>query len=325
MVISFLWYIYAMQKRLSISNVEKAVHSIDPVFLNSPQFFQEPLGESLACRLLLKVETLNPVRSFKGRGADLLVSNSKEDGLLCASAGNFGQAMAYACRKAKKKLIVYASTKANPLKIDRMKGLGAEVILFGDDFDAAKAEAKRVATVKKIRFVEDAVDLETLTGAATIGVELLCLKEQIDFVLVPLGNGALLNGVARIYKEYSPSTRIIAVQAKGAPAMVESWKEGTLKVHEQINTIADGIGVRIPIPQALEDMDGLVDDAYLVKEDTIIHAMKLIHMHAGIVAEPSAVVGIAAVIENRTAFRNKSVATIITGGNVSETHMDLWL
>ena len=322
---SFHWYIYAMQKRLAISEVEKAVHSIDPVFLNSPQFFQEPLSDSLGCRILLKVETLNPVRSFKGRGADLLVSNSKENELLCASAGNFGQAMAYACRKAKKKLIVYASTMANPLKVDRMKSMGGEVILFGEDFDAAKAEAKRVAAIKKIRFVEDAEDLETLTGAATIGVELLRMKERIDFLMVPLGNGALINGVARIYKEYSPFTRIIAVQAKGAPAMVESWKEGRLKIHEQINTIADGIGVRIPIPQALEDMDGLVDDAYLVKEETIIQAMKLIHVHAGIVAEPSATVGIAAIIENNAVFKNKSVAAIITGGNVSESHMGLWL
>jgi threonine dehydratase len=314
-----------MQKRLSISEVEKAVHLVDPVFLHSPQFFQEPLGDSLGCRLLLKIEILNPVRSFKGRGADLLVSNARENELLCASAGNFGQAMAYACRKAGKKLIVYASTNANPLKVDRMKGMGAEVILLGDDFDAAKAEAKRISTLKKIRFVEDAVDLETLTGAATIAVELLRQKERIDFLLVPLGNGALLNGVARIYKEYSPSTKIMAVQAKGAPAMVESLKEGKVKIHDQINTIADGIGVRIPVPQALEDMEGLVDDTYLVQEETIIQSMKLIHRHAGLVAEPSAVVGIAALIENNNAFKNRSVATIITGGNVSETQMDLWL
>ncbi len=314
-----------MQKRLSLREVESAVHRIDPVFLNSPQFFQEPLGDLLQCKLLLKIETLNPVRSFKGRGADLLISNSKEVELMCASAGNFGQAMAYACRKATKKLIVYASTQANPLKIDRMKCLGAEVILYGDDFDSAKAEAKRIAVEKKIRFIEDALDLETLTGAATIGLELLRMKERIDFLIVPLGNGALINGVARVFKEHSPSTKIIAVQSKGAPAMVESWKEGKIKIHEQINTIADGIGVRVPIPQALEDMNGLVDDAYLVDEDTIIRSMKLIHVHTGIVAEPSAVVGIAAILENQAAFNNKSVATIITGGNVTENQMNLWL
>src|SRR5258706_1000818 len=248
-----------MKKRFSLSDVERAVQSIDPLFLNSPQFFLEQLKDLLGCNLLLKVETLNPVRSFKGRGADLLVSNATENELMCASAGNFGQAMAYACRKANKKLMVYASTNASPLKIDRMKALGAEVILSGDDFDGAKSEAKRAAAKMKIRFVEDALDLETLTGAATIGLELLRFHEPIDFLLMPLGNGALLNGVARIYKAHSPSTRIIAVQAKGAPAMVESWKAGNIKIHEKINTIADGICERIHIPQELEDMQGLGD------------------------------------------------------------------
>jgi len=314
-----------MQKRLLISEVEKALPRIDPVFLNSPQFFQEPLSEALGCRLLLKIETLNPVRSFKGRGADLIVSNAIENELMCASAGNFGQAMAYACRKANKKLSVYASTKANPLKLDRMKSMGAELILFGDDFDSAKAEAKSTAAKMKIRFVEDALDLETLTGAATIALELLRVKEQIDILLVPLGNGALLNGVARIFKVYSPHTRIIAVQAKGAPAMVESWKERKIRIHDQINTIADGIGVRIPIAQALEDMEGLVDEAYLVEEETIIESMKLIHRHAGLVAEPSAVVGLAALLENKGVFENQSVATIITGGNLTEVQMNVWL
>src|SRR5258708_36813790 len=99
-----------MQKRLSLNAVDKAVQLIDPVFLNSPQFFHEPLGDQFECRLVLKIETLNPVRCFKGRGADFLVSNSIESELICASAGNFGQAMAYACRKAKKKLTVYART-----------------------------------------------------------------------------------------------------------------------------------------------------------------------------------------------------------------------
>ena len=312
-----------MQKRLSIREIDKAVQLIDPVFLNSPQFFQEPLGDQLGCRLLLKIETLNPIRCFKGRGADLLVSNSIEIELICASAGNFGQAMAYACRKANKKLIVYASTNANPLKLDRMKSLGAQVVLFGEDFDAAKAEARRVSAEQKIRFVEDAVDLETLTGAATIGLELLNAGEHIDCLVIPLGNGALLNGVARVFKERSHSTRIIAVQAKGAPAMIESWKDGKIITHEHIKTIADGIGVRVPIAQALEDMGGLVDESYLVREETIIQAMKLVHVHAGIVAEPSAVVGIAALLENKSVFKNKTVTTIITGGNVTVSQMNL--
>ncbi len=311
--------------RLDISTIENASQIIDPVFQNSPQFLNEPLSDLLGCKLLLKVETINPIRCFKGRGADFLVSQAKENRLVCASAGNFGQAMAYACRKANKKLIVYASHKANPLKIERMQNLGAEVILSGEDFDEAKSIAKKVAQEKDLRFVEDGLDIETLAGAGSIGLELIKQFLNIDAILIPLGNGALLNGVARVFKEKSSNTKVIAIQAAGAPAMVESWKENKLISYSHINTIADGIGVRIPIAQALEDMKGLVDDGMLVNEASIVEAMKLLHTHAGIVVEPSGAVGLAAILENKKDFKNKTVGTIICGGNLTEEQIKMWL
>ncbi|MBA3953560.1 MAG: pyridoxal-phosphate dependent enzyme, partial [Rubrobacter sp.] len=265
-------------RRLSLGRVEQAARVIDPVFLNSPQFVCEPLGEELGVRLAIKVETLNPIRSFKGRGTDALVSEA-EDGvsLMCASAGNFGQAMAYSCRKRGLDLTVYASTNANPLKVGRMGALGARVVLHGSDFDEAKIEARRVARERGARFVEDSLDVETLEGAGTMGLEWLRFPEPLDALLVPLGNGAMFNGVAGVMKDRSPGTRMIAVGATGAPAMVESWRTGRLVAHDRIETVADGIGVRVPVPQALEDMDGLVDDAVLVGEDSIIEAMRLLH------------------------------------------------
>jgi threonine dehydratase len=311
--------------RLDIRTIEKASQIIDPVFLHSPQFLHEPLSDLLGCKILLKVETINPIRCFKGRGADFLISQSNEKELICASAGNFGQAMAYACRKANKKLTVYASTKANPLKIERMQSLGAEVILGGEDFDAAKSIAKQVTQEKNLRFVEDGLDIETLAGAGSIGLELTKQFSNIDAILIPLGNGALLNGVARVFKEKSPSTKVIAIQATGAPAMVESWKENKLISHSHIHTIADGIGVRIPIAQALEDMKGLVDDGMLVSEDAIIEAMKLLHLHAGLVVEPSGAVGLAVILENKKKFEGKTVATVICGSNLTEEQIKKWL
>jgi threonine dehydratase len=148
---------------------------------------------------------------------------------------------------------------------------------------------------------------------------------SIDILLVALGNGALLNGVARIMKEKSPSTKIVAVQAKGAPAMVDSWRAGKLISYEHIETIADGIGVRLPVEQALEDMKGLVDDALLVGEKSILQAMKLLHQHAGLVVEPSGAVGIAALLENKNDFRSQQVATILCGGNLTGAQMREWL
>ena len=308
--------------RISLERIKKARECISPVFLNTPQYNCEPISALLDVELILKIETFNPIRSFKGRGADFLLSqHAHEPRLMCASAGNFGQAMAYACRKLKTNLIVYASTKANPYKIERMRAFGAEVLLYGDDFDAAKQEAKRKAKESNILMIEDGLAIETVEGAGTIGLELLS-EQKLDALLVPLGNGALFNGIAHVFKQLSPQTKMVAVQAAGASAMAESWKLNKIIIQENVNTIADGIAVRIPIPEALNDMKDLADEVLLVKEASIIQAMKMLHLHAGLIPEPSAAVGIAAILENRKRFQGKKVATIICGGNLTEAQIN---
>jgi threonine dehydratase len=277
-------------------------------------------------RLVVKVETVNPVRSFKGRGAEYLVSKlTRGSEIMTASAGNFGQAMAYACRKRDVRLVVYASVNANKLKIERMRALGAEVVLHGADFDAAKAEAKRVARERGLRMVEDSLDVETGEGAGTIGVELARIAETLDAVTIAMGNGALACGVGRWLKHARPETKVIAVQAKGAPAMIESWQRGTVVTHDAVSTIADGMAVRVPIPEAVEDMQGTIDDAILVSDDGMIEAMRLAHRHLGLVLEPSGAAGIAAILENRSRFQGQTVATILCGGNLTAEQMALWL
>lgn len=312
--------------RITVANIERAAAVIDPIFLRTPQFVCEPLGAELGVRVALKFETLNPIRSFKGRGADFLVSRAAADvPLVTASAGNFGQAMAYASRKRRLALTVYASVNANPFKVQRMRDLGARVVLHGQDFDDAKAEARRFAEGSGARLIEDGRDIETAEGAGTIGLEWLTFGERLDALLVPLGNGALFNGVARVVKSRSPQTRTIAVQAAAAPAMVESWRAGRAVECDSSGTIADGVAVRVPIDVALRDMDGLVDDAILVSEDSIVEAMRLVHRHAGVVTEPSGVLGIAALIENRDAFRDGVAGTILCGGNLTTEQMKVWL
>ncbi|HEU5015569.1 MAG TPA: pyridoxal-phosphate dependent enzyme [Roseiflexaceae bacterium] len=315
-----------MNHRLSLEHIAQAMQIIDPVFLNTPQYRLEPLEAQLGCRLVIKVETLNPIRSFKGRGASLFVAQvAPGDTLVCASAGNFGQAMAYACRARGVKLIVYASVNANPLKIERMRALGAEVRLHGEDFDAAKLEAKRFAAQSGTRMVEDSLEPATGEGAGTMAVELLRWPEPFDAVLVALGNGAMLTGVGRWIKAHAPNTEVIGVAARGAPAMEESWRTGQIVEHERIDTISDGIGVRVPVPEAVADMRGTVDDVLLVGDDTTIAAMKLLHQHAGIVVEPSGAVGVAALLEHRERFAGKLVATIICGGNLTPQQIEQWL
>jgi threonine dehydratase len=310
--------------RFDLHDIVEAQKVIDPVFLNSPQYEYEPLYEIVGCRVILKVETQNPIRSFKGRGADLLVSRTNQP-LLCASAGNFGQAMAYACRKRSIPLKVLVSVNANPFKIERMRAFGAEVILKGDDFDAAKQFAKEEALFNGYRFVEDSGDVETVIGAGTIGLELLDYPEPFDFVVVPVGNGALINGIGKAFKESNSNTKIIGVQASGAPAMIESWKEKKIITHSKVDTIADGIAVRIPVPIALEEMQDVMDEALLINDGAILSAMKVIHRTLGLVVEPSGAVALAAVIQQWNLFKDKTVAIIVCGGNLTDEQLQNWL
>jgi threonine dehydratase len=308
--------------RFSLQDVEHAWEKIDPVFLQSPQFECEPLSKLLGVQILLKVETLNPIRSFKGRGADLLVQQSHSP-LVCTSAGNFGQAIAYAARKRGLPVTVFASVQANEYKVERMRALGAQVYLHGNDFDAAKEEARQWAIKNDQRFVEDSRDVETAIGAGTIGLELIRAKNNLDVLLVPVGNGALINGIGRVFKDSGVSTRVVGVQSMGASAMLDSWRARRKITHTSINTIADGIGVRLPVDEALEDLYPVMDDGVLVSEENIIKAMKLLFQTAGLVTEPSGAVAIAALLE-KPSFESLKVGVILCGSNLT-IHQQKWL
>lgn len=313
--------------RLSIRNIERAATLINPIFRDSPQFECEPLNRALGASVLLKVETLNPLRSFKGRGADFFMYENEASligkTLVCATAGNWGQAMAYVCRTRGWPLVVYCATTANALKVERMRAMGAEVRLYSDNFDTAKVEAQRFCASSGAVFVEDGREASIAEGAGTIARELL-LRNQFDTLLLPLGNGALLNGAARWVKSRSPSTRVIGVCAEGADSMAASWRLQRLVERSTVNTIADGIAVRRPVPEALEDMVGLVDEVMLVSEVAIKRAMQQVFMTSGLVVEPAGVVGVAAVIEH-SLLRTEKLATVLCGSNLTEQQMRSWL
>ncbi len=312
--------------RISLQRIELAESVIGPEFLRTPQYECESLSAALGARLLLKVETVNPIRSFKGRGADnCLATVPRGSEIVCASAGNFGQAMAYAARRRGIRVTVFAAECANPLKLERMRLLGAAVQLVGGDFDDARAAAKAMACRRGARLVVDSLDLETVEGAGTIGLELARSPARLDILLVALGGGAMFNGIARVMKARSPGTRMIAVAAEGAPAMVDSWRAGRLIEHPRVATIADGIAARSPIPEALRDMDGLADEALLVSDDAMVQGMKLLHRHAGLVAEPSAAAGIAAILQSPQTFKDARVGCVICGGNLTMEQMQAWL
>jgi threonine dehydratase len=312
--------------RLSVERIEQAAGIIDPVFLNSPQFRAEPLEQELGCRVVVKVETLNPIRSFKGRGTEYFTAML--DGhphLVCATAGNFGQGLAFAARKRRLPLTIFASVTANPLKVERMRALGADVRLVGEDFKAAHSAARVFAAESGAKLIEDGRIPAITEGAGTIGMELLRWPEPFDAILVPLGDGALLAGVARWVKAHQPATQMIGICASGAPAMERSWRARQAQELGRTETIADGIAVQSPYPEAVADLVGLADDILLVEDHTLVLAMQQAHRELGVVLEPSGAAGLAALVTYRERFKGQLIGTILTGGNVTAEQMREWL
>lgn len=312
--------------RLSLGNIEEASRVINPILTGSPQFSSDSLNNQLGLELVCKVETLNPIRSFKGRGADYFVHKLERgvEWIVCASAGNFGQGLGYAARNRQLRLTVFAAETANPMKIEQMRRLGAEVVTTGHDFDAAKEAARFYAEKNGALFVEDGREVALAEGAGTIGLELSRWPKPLDAVLVPLGNGALLAGLGRWMKAVSPQTKVIGVCAAGAPAMERSWRAGRIVITEQVDTIADGLAVRIPIEEALDDLRFVVDDVLLVDDRTILQAMRLLLSELDVVIEPSGAAGVAAAVAYHERFADKLVATVLCGGNLTEDQTRRW-
>lgn len=314
-----------MKHRLSIQHIVAASAAIDPVFRDTPQYEAETLREQLGCRVVVKVETLNPIRSFKARGAQFLVSQlSGSPHLVCATAGNFGQGMAYAARKRGCPITIFTGANANPMKVARMRQLGATVRAGSDDPDELHAEADAFAREHGAHLVQDGREAAIAEGAGTIAVELLRWPKCFDDIVVPLGDGALLGGMARWIKAQCPTARIIGVCATASPAMERSWRGRQVVSAPCDATIAAGIAVGTPFAEAVEDLTGLIDEVLLVPDSTLIAAMRLAHKELGLVLEPAGAAGLAALLDHGEQFRGRLVATVLTGGNVSPANLQEW-
>lgn len=314
------------QHALSSDRIHEARGLIDSVFLNTPLLSDPELDRQLGLHLHLKLETENPIRSFKGRGTSFFVTTGLAPGapIVTASAGNFGQGLTYNARKRGHDVTVFAAEGANPAKIEAMRRFGADVILRGADFDGAKAEARAHAERVGSTFVEDGASAAIAEGAGTIAAEVTDTIDGIDAFFVPLGNGALATGAGCWLKAKSPRTKVIAVVAEGAPCMALSWKERRLVTTPATDTIGDGIAVRIPVPFALETMVDTVDDVMLVTDADLLEAMRLVHAYLGRFIEPSGVAGLAGLLRCHETFAGQRLATPLCGGNMTAAQIAAW-
>jgi threonine dehydratase len=312
--------------RLSARLIEEARDRIGTEFLDSRQLEHNELSKAVGVQLLCKIESENAVGSFKGRGADSFINAlpASVKALVTASAGNFGLALAYAGRRRGIAVTVYAAETASPGKLERIRSAGGAVKLLGRDFDEAKDHAREAAERMNVLYVEDGREPAIAAGAGTMAMEITRWAQPIGSTLVPLGNGALLAGVGCWFRTHSPQTRIVGVCAEGAPAMAQSWRAHTALSTSSVHTIADGIAVRVPVPEALADLEGIVDDIVLVSDDAMKQALHLIYKHLGLIAEPSGAAGVAALISH-SALAQGVACTPITGGNASTDQLQEWI
>ena len=309
--------------------IEAAHAAIPPEFRDSPQFVSGPLSAAVGARVAVKVECVNPIRSFKARGASWFAvrrgpelaarargAGRKNPGWVTGSAGNFGQGLAWAARRSGIPLTVFSATGANAAKVAAMRDLGADVRLAGDDFDAAKEAGRRFAAERGAEFVEDGREPEITEGAGTIAFEWGESRLPAEVVLAPVGNGALIGGLGLWFRHARTDLSLVGVVAAGAPVMRRAFESGDPSpAPEPPATCADGIAVRVPVPEAVALMRRVVDEVVEVSEEALGDAVRLLHRTLGLVLEPAGAAGVAALLEHPERFRGRTVLTPLCGGN----------
>ena len=289
---------------------------IDPVFLDTPLMRHTALDDALGCAVTLKIETLNPIRSFKGRGTEAVLSAlaPRPPAVVAASTGNFGQGIAWTAKRRGLAATIYVPDGANPQKVEAMRRLGAVVHVVEPGRDEADA-AREAAQETGAPFIEDGAYHEIAAGAGTIAQEMTAAGLRADVVLVQIGDGALVTGIGSWLKATSPGVRVVGVTARGAPAMADSVEAGG-PVERRADTIADGLSITRPVATAVEQVAAAIDEILPVSDDMMLAAMRLLAERAGVLAEPSGAAGIAALMERRAHFRGAAVVSVITGSNI---------
>ena len=278
------------------------------------------LSREVGTDVHLKLECELPTGSFKVRGAYVALRAARERGnvseVVAASTGNHGAAVAWAARELGVAARVFVPVGANRTKTTRIEQLGARLSEVGADIEGSRRAAEAYAAASGAFLLDDATNADVPAGAGTIGLELIDQLPGLATVVVPVGDSALVRGVAGAIKHVRQDVRVVGVQAVAAPAYHDSWRSGRVETTETANTIADGLATTTPTAPNVEAIRRLVDDMVLVSEQAMIDAMRALREHDGIVAEPAGAAPAAALRAGASTFGGPVVA-IVTGGNVA--------
>lgn len=306
-----------------LEEVYEARDRIKGVTIHTPLMKNENLSEEFSAQVYLKREDLQPVRSYKLRGAyNKIVSLSEEEkakGVVCASAGNHAQGVAYACRKLNIKATIFMPVTTPPQKTKQVKLFGkdkVEVVLKGDTFDDSFQEASRFCAEIGALFIHPFDDKKVIAGQGTIGLELLeDHSEPIDYLFVPIGGGGLAAGLITVFKELSPHTKITGVEPAGAASMKTSIKKGVNTTLDQLDKFVDGAAVGRVGEQSFEICKDRLNDIILIPEGKVCTTILRLYNEEALVVEPAGALTISALDFYKEKLKGKNVVCIVSGGN----------
>lgn len=308
---------------MNLKQIKEAALNLKGVAAETPLMKNENLSEHFAAQVFLKREDLQPVRSYKLRGAYNKISSLTEteaaNGIVCASAGNHAQGVAYACKKLQLKATIFMPLTTPAQKVKQVKLFGkewVEVVLKGDTFDDAFVESQLFCAANNAVFIHPFDDEKVIAGQGTVGLEVLQQSQQtIDYLFFPIGGGGLASGVASVFKQLSPHTKLIGVEPEGAASMKTSIKNGENTTLEHIDKFVDGAAVKRVGNKTFEICKELLDDILVVPEGKVCTTILQLYNEEAIVVEPAGALSIAALDLMKDEIAGKSVVCIVSGSN----------
>ncbi|MHB8587973.1 MAG: threonine ammonia-lyase [Candidatus Dormibacteraceae bacterium] len=307
------------------ADVERAAQELRSYLSPTPLQYSRAFTDKARCHVHLKIESIQPIRAFKVRGAlnKLIRMTDKERaaGVITASAGNHGLGVAYAAAAFKAPATVYVPETANQFKVEAIQRLGARVVTAGRNYGAAYVEALAAQRDSSATFVHAYDDAEVIAGQGTIATELLSDLDDFDTVLVPIGGGGLIGGIALYLKSKKPGIKVIGVEPSGADAMSRSLRAGSTVTLDRVSTIADGLAASAPGELTFELARRYVDEVLLVEEIEMLRAIRLLFEWEHLLAEPAGAAALAALLYHHRPAPNERVVVILSGGNVTDEVM----
>lgn len=305
-------------EELTLKKFEEAAEKVKEATLPTNLIFSEYFSNQTGNKVYLKPENMQYTGAYKVRGAYYKISTMSEEarkkGLITASAGNHAQGVAFAAKKYGVKATVVMPTTTPLIKVNRTKGYGAEVVLYGDVYDEACEYALKLAEEKGLTFVHPFDDLDVATGQGSIAMEIIKELPTVDYILVPVGGGGLATGVSTLAKLLNPNIKVIGVEPAGANCLQVSLKNGKVTTLPTVSTIADGTAVKTPGTKVFPYLQKNLDDIITVPdEDLIVSFLDMVENHKMIV-ENSGLLTVAALKQLKV--KDKKVVSILSGGNM---------